>query len=144
MKFIQKFIVVLSLLFFVSVVVVFLSGHFGFSSWGPRLYCAVPDFDFCQLADRDTFEHEFIIENIGYKPLLIQRVKPACGSCITILDYSKGPILPNQQGFVHVKMDASKLSGKIEKQILIQTNDAKHSIHLFHLLGRVIATAFVF
>lgn len=56
-------------------------------------------------------EHDYMFTNVGDEPLVIDQVKVSC-SC-TKFNYPKEPIMPGEQGTIHVSFDTK---GKIAWQ----------------------------
>lgn len=81
----------------------------------------IKEYDFGQITYLDTVDYAFIIKNIGYEPLIINKVLPNC-NC-TVIDYKKGKILPHQQTEIKARFIPKKtLLGKNSASILIEGN----------------------
>jgi len=89
------------------------------------------DFGFISL--KDSIEHDFVIENIGEVPLIIQSVKASCGC--TVPGWSSKPILPLAKSVVKVKFKP-KDKGVVNKSIVLQAN-TDSMFHVFYLKGNV-------
>lgn len=104
------------------------SGHciwdvFGPPSWGPRLACAEPHYDWGEVSATGVIEHEFVLVNKGRQPLRILRVVPGCGSCISA-NASCDSIAPDDTSALKIVLDPSRLQkGAFRKAVLIETND---------------------
>ncbi len=64
-------------------------------------------------------QRTFVFTNSGDKPLIISRVQTSCGC--TTPEYSKEPILPNEEGKIVVKYDTKRV-GSFQKSITIYSN----------------------
>ena len=64
-----------------------------------------------------TVTFEFI--NNGKAPLVISSVQPSCGC--TAVDYSKGPVAPNQKGFITATYNAASV-GVFNKTVTVFSN----------------------
>lgn len=79
-----------------------------------------PEFDFGEVKEGATVEHEFVFTNTGRKPLLIYDARSSCGC--TVPEWSKDPIPPGGGGVIKAKFDTKEKTGKQKKVILITTN----------------------
>jgi hypothetical protein len=70
--------------------------------------------------------HEFIIKNEGNADLIIRKVVAGCGSCVEVESFTKTPIAPKQFGSVILKLLTDELSGKVSKEVLVQSNSPKN------------------
>ena len=61
------------------------------------------------------------IRNIGKSKLVISNVSASCGCTGTLLSNSE--ILPGKSGTLQISFDASRFSGKVQKDVSFQTND---------------------
>ncbi len=86
----------------------------------PRAIVAEPVVDLGNFYQDQLILHDFIVKNEGNATLKITDVKAACGCTAT--DYDK-TIEPGKTGKVHAKVDISKFTGTISKDIMVITND---------------------
>lgn len=84
--------------------------------------------------DRGVRTHEFIFENTGSDPLLINRVKATCGC--TVAEWTKEAIAPGEKGVVKVKFDPKKFSGYFSKRVSVYTNRSTSPVSL-QISGRI-------
>ncbi|PIE50476.1 MAG: hypothetical protein CSA38_03480 [Flavobacteriales bacterium] len=77
-------------------------------------------FDFKDIKQGETVEHQFEFTNSGKKPLIISAVKPGCGC--TISEYTQEPILPGKKGFVTLKFNAMNFQGMVRKSAEVYAN----------------------
>jgi len=89
--------------------------------------------------DSDGFR-DFVFNNIGDSPLIIQHVQGQCGCTTTSHDGKPGwpqePIMPKQKGIIRIKYDTKRL-GKFNKVITVTSNDIKGTKTIF-ILGEVV------
>ena len=63
----------------------------------------------------------FHCTNIGNKPLYLSEVRPGCGC--TLVDYTKTPIEPGNQGIIQAKFDTKKShTGSVHKTVYVSSN----------------------
>lgn len=87
----------------------------------PVAKCDEPVHDFGETWMGPTLLHSFVIKNDGQSPLQIVKVKPACGC--TIAGQHPSTIAPGESGSFPFSVASTKLRGRFEKAITIQTND---------------------
>jgi hypothetical protein len=68
-------------------------------------------------------EHDYAFTNTGNEPLVIEGIKVAC-TC-TKFTYPKTPILPGEQGVIHVTFDTNKKHEWQNRTLVISSNAAK-------------------
>ncbi|WP_169472367.1 DUF1573 domain-containing protein [Pedobacter hiemivivus] len=93
-------------------------------------------YDFAKIDKADSVKGEFILENIGSGDLVIKNIAPSCNCTIT--SYEKKSILPGEKkaiGFVY-KPSITYDTGKVEKEIVIQTN-TEMQLHTLKIKGFV-------
>jgi len=77
----------------------------------------------------DIVNLTFVCTNTGNKPLYLFDVHPSCGC--TLVDYSKAPIAPGQQGKIDAQFDTKKShSPEVHKTIFVRTNSNDASRYL--------------
>lgn len=87
----------------------------------PVAFCDHPVFDFGAVFEGEAVRHDFVIENRGKAPLLIERVRPSC-RCAAAEFQDRIP--PGGEGKVTVVLDTKGLfSGPITKSAFVYTND---------------------
>ena len=84
--------------------------------------------NFGTVSQGDTLRYEFQFKNSGKKPLQIQSVNTL--NDLVKVDYTKDPILPNQQSTIKVTVVTSKMIGKQFLHLQIETNARKKSKEL--------------
>lgn len=78
--------------------------------------------NFGDVSTTDDVRQEIVVKNVGWSPLVIERVQPSCSSCIVVLSYTKEPILPGKQGKIEFSLGISKLRGNIETSFAVFSN----------------------
>ena len=68
-------------------------------------------------------EHAYPFTNTGNEPLIIEGIKVAC-TC-TKFTYPKSPILPGEQGIIHVTFDTNKKYEWQNRTLVISSNAEK-------------------
>ena len=69
----------------------------------------------------DIVNITFVCTNTGNKPLYLSEVRPGCGC--TLVDYTKQPIKPAEQGRIDAKFDTNKSHpGTVHKNIYVHSN----------------------
>ena len=77
--------------------------------------------DFGSIPGETTVKHEFPFENTGTDTLVITKVKPTCGC--TTAPLSSDKVAPGATEELTAYLNTKKLHGKVNKSILIDTND---------------------
>ncbi len=79
---------------------------------------------------------DFRFKNAGDKPLFLASVRPSCGC--TVADYTKGAILPGQEGAVKAEFDSNHgFPGHIRKSINVTSNSKNKPIFNLVFEGEV-------
>ncbi len=91
--------------------------------------------DFGSVVEGDPVRHDFVIENKGSSPLLMEKVKPDCG-CTTV-SYTK-EIPPGGKGTVSVEVNTRGYGGRrLSKRVLVETNDPENPEFYLKIGGNV-------
>ena len=85
-----------------------------------RLTFAETAWDFGELREGKSVEHDFQFTNTGRVPLLIADTRTTCGC--TVADYPEQPIPPGEGGTITVRFDSSNKRGRQEKPVEIIAN----------------------
>ena len=85
-----------------------------------KIKFAKPTHEFGMIAVGDKVEHTFKFTNTGAVPLLITDASSTCGC--TIPKAPKEPIMPGQQGDIHVIFDSTGKIGSQTKEVILTTN----------------------
>lgn len=77
-------------------------------------------FDFGEVKEGSIVTHDFLLKNIGKKPIFIQSAVSTCGC--TVPEISKEPVLPDSSTIIHVTFDTKGKTGEQEKPVTVLTN----------------------
>ncbi|MCH2235894.1 MAG: DUF1573 domain-containing protein [Crocinitomicaceae bacterium] len=77
-------------------------------------------------------EHDFVFTNKGTDPLVISGYDVSC-SC-TKIDFPKEPILPEEEGVIHMSFDTNGKYGFQSRKIQILSNAKKKTILTFKVV----------
>lgn len=108
--------------------------------WAPRLVVAEKIHDLGSVPADDHVPCKFAIRNAGSGPLTITEVKPGCGGCVEILSYPTRPLDPGQQGNIEVALLTKKLSGRVQKQLAVRSNDPRRPTMVLTIQAHVKST----
>ncbi len=87
----------------------------------PRLKFAVESHDFGKIKQGQSVTFEFVFENQGDAPLVIDKVETSCGCTAALL--SEKTIAPGKKGKIKSTFESSGYSGRVTKYIFIESND---------------------
>ena len=77
----------------------------------------------------DVVNITFHCTNTGNKPLYLFDVRPGCGC--TLVDYTKQPIEPGEQGKIEAKFDTNKSRpGTVHKEVFVHSNTSNNTPYL--------------
>ncbi|HET8922421.1 MAG TPA: DUF1573 domain-containing protein [Candidatus Acidoferrum sp.] len=77
-------------------------------------------FEFGQVLSGTLVEHDFIVRNTGFSPLLIERVSMTTPLLATRMPREIGP---GAEGRIHFKLDTTNLAGQFEGAIVVFLNN---------------------
>jgi len=101
----------------------------------PAILIEDPVFDFGQVPQETTIEHDFIVKNIGRKILEIQHTTQSCVCTVTNLRDSK--VLPGRFTTIRVQYNTKHMRGRQVVRVNISSNDPNDPI------ADIIITGFV-
>jgi hypothetical protein len=88
----------------------------------------------------DIVNITFVCTNTGDKALYLSEVRPGCGC--TLVDYTKQPIEPGEQGKIEAKFDTNKSHpGTVHKNVYVHTNTFNKSTTYLGFTGTIAADA---
>ncbi len=90
--------------------------------------------DFGKIPQGTPVTYEFIFENIGTEPLIINKVESTCGC--TVPEYTKTPVKPGEQGKISVTFNAAQAT-PFSKMVTIRSN-AKTPVKALYIKGTVV------
>jgi len=76
--------------------------------------------DFGTIKRGPAAPHTFKFKNVGTEPIIVMNVTPSCGC--TNVDWSKNPVLPGQEGYIHLELKTEEQHGTFHKEVYIQSN----------------------
>lgn len=100
----------------------------------PKLVVAAPMFDFGEVERGQIVSHTFSIANAGDAPLVVTKVRTACG-CL-VAQMAKNVIPPAGQAQLEVKFDLALQEGPQHREIVVQSNDPVQPDFLVTLIGK--------
>jgi hypothetical protein len=108
---------------------------FGPPAWSPRLTCTERAFNFGERGSDETVAHTFVLANTGREPLEIRGLQSSCG-CMTA-KVSQLQLAPGERVEVPIEIALKGLQGKIQKSILVRSNDPKRPNLVLTVTGTV-------
>lgn len=103
----------------------------------PIIFIEETLFDYGTIEQDGDGTHNFIYKNIGKEPLVFSKVRSSCGC--TIPEWSREPLLSQQQDTIKVKYDTRRI-GKFSKTVSIFSNATKPMV-VVRIQGEVVAKA---
>ena len=86
----------------------------------------------------DIVNITFYCTNTGNKPLYLFDVRPGCGC--TLVDYTKQPIEPGEQGKVDARFDTNKSRpGTVHKDVFVHSNTSNRTPSYLSFSGVIVA-----
>ncbi len=101
----------------------------------PRISVDAAVYDFGEVIEGIAVVHAFVIENIGDAPLKISDIRVSCGCTTTSL--AKTTLGPGESVDLEVTFDSAGFSGKMVKNIYVESNDPATPKLLLQLVGTV-------
>ena len=87
----------------------------------PRIRVEPEGFDFGKALPNKTLRKEFTLSNFGDKELVIEGVSTTCGCTAAITTDSK--LKPGGSTQLRVTLETRSYTGRIERQVLVRSND---------------------
>ena len=89
----------------------------------PRIAVEPASFDFGTIKPGGIVQRQFVLDNIGRADLVIESIVSSC-NCAAVLDDETQPTLkPGARTTMRVRLTAPAQTGKIQKSVLIKSND---------------------
>lgn len=104
---------------------------------GPRIAVEPASFDFGKALTNKTLQKEFQIRNFGDADLVLDSVTTSCG-CTVAEGYSK-VIKPGASTHLQVSLQTRTSTGKLQKSVLIKSNDPAKGLYELKLEATVSA-----
>jgi len=89
----------------------------------PRIRVEPETFDFGKAQAGKSLRKDFTIRNFGDAELVIEGVSTTCGCTAALAAQSR--IEPGGRTLLRVTFDTRTFSGKVERQVLVRSNDPK-------------------
>jgi hypothetical protein len=89
----------------------------------PRIRVEPETFDFGRAQPGKTLRKEFTIRNFGEAELVIEGVSTTCG-CTAALA-AEHRLAPGGSAALRVTLETRRYSGRLERQVLVRSNDPK-------------------
>jgi len=106
---------------------------------GPRIRVEPASFDFGRALPNRALEKEFSIRNFGGEDLVIETITTTCG-CTAALTENK-VVKPGGATPLKVTLQTRDYSGKVERRILVRSNDPTTSLLEIKVEVTVVAAA---
>ena len=89
----------------------------------PRIRVEPETFDFGKALPAKTLRKEFTLSNFGDAALVIENVSTTCGCTAALASDTK--LAPGSSTVLRVTLETRSYSGKVERQVLVRSNDPK-------------------
>jgi hypothetical protein len=89
----------------------------------PRISVEPDAFDFGKALPGKTLRKEFTLRNFGDAELVIDKVSTTCGCTAALASDTK--LQPGGSTLLRVTLETRSYSGKVERQVLVRSNDPK-------------------
>lgn len=87
----------------------------------------------------DIVNITFLCTNTGNKPLYLFDVRPGCGC--TLVDYTKQPIKPGEQGKIEARFDTKRSHpGTVHKDVFVHSNTSNNSPSYLSFTGTIVTS----
>jgi hypothetical protein len=100
----------------------------GEESKAPRIAVDPTSFDFGKALQNKTLHKDFVLRNLGAADLEISRVSTTCGCTAALADSTV--IKPGASTTLRVDLQTRTYAGKLERRILVESNDSKSPLEL--------------
>jgi hypothetical protein len=87
----------------------------------PRISISPERFDFGSVLPEKELTREFVVRNVGSADLVIEKVAPSCG-CTIVKKYDS-LVKPGTSTVLHVVLTTPRAAGKLQKSVLVRSND---------------------
>jgi Protein of unknown function (DUF1573) len=103
---------------------------------GPKAVFPGAEFDFGEVLSGAVVEHDFVLNNKGSAPMLIEKASMTTPLLVAQMPHE---VAPGGEGRFHFKLDTANLEGKFEGTILVSLNDPAMPQARLVFSGRVIS-----
>ncbi len=104
---------------------------------GPRILVAPEHFDFGSVLPGKDVTREFVVRNVGTADLTIDKVQTSCGC--TVVDKYSSVLKPGETTALRVKLTTPHQAGRLQKSILVRSNDPARAVVELKLEANVTA-----
>jgi len=94
----------------------------------PRIAVDPVAFDFGKALQNKTLHKDFVVRNVGAADLEISRVSTTCGCTAALADSTV--VKPGASTTLRVDLQTRTYTGKLERKILVESNDPKSPLEL--------------
>jgi hypothetical protein len=94
---------------------------------GARIDFKNTEHNFGKIPYQGNAEYNFVFENTGSEPLVLQHVKSTCGC--TVPEWPKEPIAPGEKASIKVRYN-TRITGSFSKGIVVYSNAEDATIQL--------------
>ncbi|MBQ6668362.1 MAG: DUF1573 domain-containing protein [Bacteroidales bacterium] len=101
----------------------------------PELLFHHPIYDFGEIGLKEKGSHTFNFENVGCKPLVVNKVVSSCGC--TTARFTTDTVSPGEQGEIEVLFYPGE-TGRFQKILLVCSNARRHPKYVLKIRGTVI------
>jgi hypothetical protein len=91
--------------------------------WNPIIAAEPAELDLGTLAANSTRRCSFAVENLGQRPLRIERIRVGCSSCLKLLKRPTAPVSPHGRVEVLAEFRTHGLKGPAIRTLAIESND---------------------
>jgi hypothetical protein len=95
----------------------------GAAEEGPRLRVEPASFDFGRALPEKTLRKEFTLRNLGDRELVIEGVSTTCGCTAAIAGEKR--VAAGRSTPLTVTLETRHYRGRVERKVLVRSNDAK-------------------
>jgi hypothetical protein len=88
---------------------------------GPEIQFEKLVHNFGEIVQNSNGDVDFRFKNTGSEPLVLLDVRPSCGTCVSVRNWPREPIMPGQEGMVAVRYNTHIL-GDMGKTVTVLSN----------------------
>jgi hypothetical protein len=89
----------------------------------PRIVVEPASFDFGTVKPGGVVQREFVLGNIGRADLVIDSIVSSCGCAAVLDDETRRTLKPGARTTIRLRLTAPADTGKLQKSVLIKSND---------------------
>lgn len=101
----------------------------------PKIFFTETNHDFGTVPEGQTVDYTFKFKNIGKATLEISKVNTSCGCTAALI--SEKVLEPGKEGTLKVELDTKNRSGKMSRNITINSNDPEEPIKMLVIYADV-------